>query len=331
MHHDDDGDIGRLLRAAGARPQPDEQATAAIRAAVEAEWRAVVAGRQRRRRVAGWAGATAAAAAAGAVAIGWWLSGGPEAPPPATFATVAQLQGTVEWRAANDPDWSPLAEGAVLHAGDRLRTGATGRMALEAADGPALRLDRDTQLDLSDPTRVALARGALYVDSRDRARALVVETPRGEVTHLGTRYQLRLDGGDLRVAVRDGRVQVAATRGRQSVGGGEMLRVPVAGEPERAALAPYGDDWAWVEAVAPTPSLDGLSLDALLGWVAHETGRRIRYETDGAARAAQATMLHGSIAGLAPLQALEAVVATTRLDYRIIADQIVLSDAGTAP
>ncbi len=51
----DDESIARLLRDAGERERPAAAMQAEVRAAVESEWRDLVAARRRRRRVTGWA------------------------------------------------------------------------------------------------------------------------------------------------------------------------------------------------------------------------------------------------------------------------------------
>src|SRR5690606_39534450 len=54
-------------------------------------------------------------------------------------------------------------------------------------------------------------------------------------------------------------------------------------------------------------------LDEFLEWFSHETGRKVAFATPQLAQAAQNTTLRGSIAGLEPRAALEAVLATSNL------------------
>ena len=62
----------------------------------------------------------------------------------------------------------------------------------------------------------------------------------------------------------------------------------------------------------------------LLNWVARETGRSIRFQDAEVKRRAAATILHGSIRHLAPLDALTIMLATTDLDYVELADGTLL-------
>ncbi len=317
----DEDELRRILRAAGPRPVPGAAATEAVRAAVQAEWRAVVDARERQRRPAAW---FAAAAAVGALAVGWWLTSTEPPAPAAQFATVAHSAGAVERRAGGS-DWQPVVAGMLVSARDRLRTGADGRVALTLDGGPSLRLDRGTEVSVADATHLALARGATYVDSHGSPRELVIETAYGVVTHVGTRYQARLVDGGLAVAVRDGQVRIARDGDTQRVQGGEQLVLSAEGEATRVAMAPYAPDWAWAESIVPAPAMDGMTLHEFVTWAAHETGRIPVFATPAAEQAARGTILHGSVTGLTPQQALDAMLRTTRLEHDIDGGRVVLS------
>ena len=73
--------------------------------------------------------------------------------------------------------------------------------------------------------------------------------------------------------------------------------------------------WQWVETVASAPDLNEQPVSALLAWVARETGRAIRYADSEVERRAATTILHGSVRHLAPLEALDVMLATTNLEY----------------
>lgn len=316
----DEDELGRILRAAGPRPVPGAEATAVVRAAVQAEWLAVVADRERQRRPAAW---FAAAAAVGALAVGWWLTGSEPPVQAVQFAAVAHSAGMVE-RRTDGGDWQPVAAGMLVSAGDRLRTGADGRVALAVDGGPSLRLDRGTEVAVADATHLTLSRGATYVDSHGSPRELVVETSYGVVTHVGTRYQARVVDDGLAVAVRDGQVRIARDGDTQRVQGGERLVLSAAGAATRTPLAPYATDWAWAETIVPPPAIDGMTLHEFVEWAARETGRVPVFATPAAEQAARGTVLHGSVTGLTPQQALDAMLRTTRLAHDIDGGSVIL-------
>ncbi len=310
----DEVELGRLLRAVGPRPAPSVESAAAIRSAVEAEWRSNVARRPAGLRLGAWA---AAATIAGALALGWWMSGAGPSAPAAQFASVATTIGSVERFDTPTATWQTIEQGSPVNVGDRLRTGATGRVAMLIEGGPALRVDRNSELALVDPANVTLRRGAAYVDSRETARKLVIDTPFGAVTHLGTRYFARVDPAELVVGVREGTVRVADGGRVTEVVGGQALTLPASGSAVRRDLPSYASEWDWVEAVAPSPEIEGMSLADFVQWVGHESGRSVQFASPEVEQAARAVILHGSVAGLPPRAALDAIMATSRLVHRV--------------
>ncbi|HKX59716.1 MAG TPA: STN domain-containing protein, partial [Steroidobacteraceae bacterium] len=93
-------------------------------------------------------------------------------------------------------------------------------------------------------------------------------------------------------------------------------------------VAPASDAWAWAEALAPLPDIDGRPAAQLIRWVARETGRRLRYESPVVEDRAATVILHGDIRHLPPLAALEAMLATTDLEYVLDGDTIEIRARG---
>lgn len=333
-----DAALGKLLRRVGPRPLPPPGAEERIRAAVAAEWRGTVLRerRARRRQAAGW---LAAAASVAVVAVAAWLVFplGPAVPGP-VMATVSRSEGPVHVRVADG--WQALPAGGAIRAGDVVATGAGGRVALALADGLTLRMDQGSRLVATDPARVALEAGALYVDSGHRysgqgdsgpaGNALVVATRFGETRHLGTLYQLRLKPDSLVVSVREGRVLTAPAGSAATVeaAAGEQLLLSRDGVARRGTVPTFGSDWAWIHTVTPDFAIENRSLAEFLAWAARETGRDLRFASAADQAAAEALVLRGSVAGLSPDSALDAVMATTAFDLqRTAAGQLVVQRA----
>ena len=135
------------------------------------------------------------------------------------MASLARVIGDVQMD-AGDGRWVPLVTGSVVNAAAVVRTGTGGRAAIGIKDGVELRLDSDTQLAFNDAREASPGPGAVYVDSGSGSGApaaeFLLETPVGSVRHLGTQYESALTDGDLRVSVREGRVEVG--RARSSAG-----------------------------------------------------------------------------------------------------------------
>lgn len=320
----DEATVAALLRAAGPRPLPSAAAMAAARAAVEVEWRRATAARasaRPARRHTSWA-AVAASVTVAAVAA-WILRSNVESPAEAV-ASLARIEGDVQMD-SGEGKWTPLTAGDAILEGARLRTAAGGRAALVLTNGVELRLDGATLVAFEDAGHAGLDDGAVYVDSGatpgPAARDLVLDTPVGRVRHLGTQYFARTNGASLQVGVREGRVALEGPAGTAIAAPGEQLTV-AEGELSRAPLASTAADWQWIAEVTPPFSLEGRTVEEFLIWAARETGRTIVYATPEAGRQARSVTLSGSVEGLAPEDAVRAVLSTTSLQPEISAERI---------
>jgi ferric-dicitrate binding protein FerR (iron transport regulator) len=316
----DDTDLAALLAAAGPRTLPSPQAMASVRAAVEAEWRATLAARQRRHRFTSWAAAAGVAAAALAV----WIAQPLRAPDGVVVASLTRVVGDVQQN-SGDGRWIPLDAAGSLETGTQLRTGTGGQAALRLDDGVELRLDSRTLVVFEDSQRARLERGAVYLDSHaepGRAPAdFTLATPIGTVRHLGTQYQARIANEDLRVAIREGRVQVGTKAGDVQGAAGEQLTIGD-GRVERSELAAHAADWNWLATITPPFSLEGRSVDAFLAWAGRETGRTVVYGSPDVEQQARAVILSGTLEGLTPDEAVAAVLSTTSLQAALDGDRI---------
>lgn len=318
----DDTDLAALLAAAGPRGLPPPEALANVQAAVEAEWRATVAARQRRRRFTNWAAAAGVAAAALAV----WIAQPMRSPDGVVVASLTRVVGDVQQN-SGDGRWTPLDSAGSLETGTQLRTGTGGRAALRLDDGVELRLDSRTLVVFEDAQQARLERGAVYVDSHAEPgttpSAFTLATPIGTVRHLGTQYQARVANGDLRVAVREGRVQVGTTAGNVQGAAGEQLTISD-GRVARSELAANAADWDWLATITPPFSLEGRSVDAFLAWAGRETGRAVVYGSPDAEQQAREVILSGTLEGLTPDEAVAAVLSTTSLQAALDGDRITI-------
>ncbi len=306
-------DLAALLKKAGPRLQADPGMQAAVQAAAREAWLEQVAlsrGRRNRRSFLSFA----AAAGAAAVALGlWW--GGAGTGTDAELARVVRTDSAVRYLPAGTADWRPLPEGQVLGEGDALRTGAESRVALTLGDGVTLRLDVDSEWTLRDAGHSSLTAGAVYYDGGPvpGAHDHVIETDYGSVRHLGTQYEARLLRDALRLAVREGSVALSTNDRTVEVEAGEWMEASNRGA-RRGRVTPWDEQWAWIGGVTPPLDIEGRTLGDFLGWVARETGRPVVYLEPAAQRRAGEVVLRGSVVGLRPEQALDAVLATTDLN-----------------
>lgn len=149
------------------------------------------------------------------------------------------------------------------------------------ADGSVLTLNTDSAADVrfdADARRVVLRRGELHIashaDPQAPARPLVVVTPMGRVTALGTRFVVRLQGDEGWVAVTEGAVRVEPSEGQGDsarviqAGGGAVFDARVV---QAELPAPHADDWVQGALFA-----DGMRLDAFIDVLSrHRKGRLV--------------------------------------------------------
>ena len=319
----DDRDMAALLLAVGARPTASASAMAEVRAAVANEWRATVTARQRQQRVrrfTGWAAAASVAVAA----FGVWLARPLLQSEPVVVASLARVVGTVEQN-RGDGRWTPVASAGTIESGTRLRTDGDGRAALRLASGIELRLDARTLVALNDGSHATLSKGAVYVDAGKSSGTPGPEfdlaTPAGTISHLGTQYTARIADQGVLVGVREGRVRLSTDQGDVIGSAGEELTV-AAGTVSRVPLASTAATWNWVGSVTPPFDIEGRTVESFLVWAARETGRTVVFASPDVARQARSVTLRGTVAGLTPDEAVQAVLSTTSLQPQIQVEHI---------
>lgn len=323
-----------LFGVAGRRPRLPEHELAPIRAAARDAWRKPLRRRATRRLV----GVGLGLAAGVLVAIGLLARGvRPVGTPAPVDAAPASLVGEVLVElgevTVSGPDG---AARAGLQAGSTVVTGSAGRAALRLSGGTSVRIDVDSRLRFETATLVALDRGAVYVDSDSRVAhaAIVVETPLGTVRHRGTQFEVRLLDGPagssgssvrtedsaaamaLRVTVREGTLDVDHRGRRYQADAGAELTLRADGSVEQSIAPAHGAAWAWTQQAAPPFLIEGRTLAAFLDWVSREAALPWRYGDASLESIAGQTILHGSIAGLTPEQALSVVLPGCGLRYR---------------
>ena len=308
-------DVGLLIANAGQRPAPGASVDEAVRSAVERAWSAE-ARRRNRRRVR----RQLLTAALGAVAIGLsWVALRPDmVASSVVVGTLVGARGPVHF--APVVGSGLIVNGDPLSAGTSVETGTAG-MALLTIAGVAVRVGPATVLELERPDEVRLARGQVYLDSGPsgaHAVRLWVTTAFGRLAHVGTQFQVRVDPGhSMSVSVREGRVRLDAPGHAQTIARGDRLDIAPGGSVTHGTVETYDASWAWASALVPDFPIEGRPLSAFLDWFVRETGRTVVFVPPTTRADTDQTTLNGSISGLTPQQALDAVLATTRFRYDV--------------
>jgi FecR-like protein len=283
------------------------------------EW--VSANRQPRRvrYIPNWAWAAAAALVCIAVGISALLRPGT---PVETFGSVVRVDSGGNELADGWLHHHTVKAGSVLIGGDRLTCRGSALIAL--AVGGTLRVAADSVLTFSSATDLTLQRGRIYLDfpPDGSAAALGVKTWAGTIVHVGTQYEVLSDSQIVRIRVREGRVELRRESVRTVLDAGTQLTANRDGSLSTHEIPTYGGDWQWVASLAPDYEIEGQPLVRFLQWVARELGRPIEFADPHAREVAERTILHGSVKGRDPMEALVTVLSTTSLSYEIRGDTI---------
>jgi ferric-dicitrate binding protein FerR (iron transport regulator) len=315
---DRDDTVRNLLR----QPRPaavDAARAARVRRAVHAAWTDATDGTRIWRRGAAIAAAAVLVFAIALTLVNWLR----EHRAPRAIAPIASALF-----ATSEVVFQPARAG---RAGNELMpgTGITtngGRGAIALANGVELRLDSDTVITIDTGRRVSLTRGAIYLDSSNRKGPPepVEIVARGTVIRdLGTRYEVRLSDQELRVRVRDGRVEVAGAFGTRAADRGGQLRVTSSGI-LAGRTSTSGADWDWIVRAMRPPQLEGRPLTEFIGWAEREGGRPIRFADPALERANATTVVYGAIERLTVDEALDVVLPSCGLARRNDGDVITI-------
>jgi ferric-dicitrate binding protein FerR (iron transport regulator) len=313
----DPPDLEQLIAGAGSRPAPGADRAARVRTAVEREWRVETRARRLRR----WTGgglAILAAAAIVVLAVRQRATVGPPAttPAPAPIARVAAAHGAVTMAIAGGPA-ALVAAGQTMAAGSSIRTTGTSRATATLIDGGEIRIDANTVATLVDARTIQLERGAIYLDSgASTPGSFTVRTAAGTVRDIGTRFEVRTGDRDRRIPlsikVRDGAVQLERAGRIDRAPRGTELLARADGTVSTRPVDPFAAVWAWTTEAAPAFILENATLDAFLQWASREGGWTIEW-SEALRQRARTTVLHGTIEGMTPAEALDVVLPTCGL------------------
>jgi ferric-dicitrate binding protein FerR (iron transport regulator) len=318
--------LGQVIKQAGRRERPSSEDYDRVFTAAKTVWEARVG--RRRRRV--WYASLAASVAVGALVtvVGFQLATGPAVP---VIATIERIVGPAEQRSIDDSGWAKInEEGLSLFAGQRIRTGSTSRLGVRMANGVSLRLAESTDVFIEGPGRVRLRTGKVYADSEfgsDDTSKIAVVTDAGLARDFGTQFEVQYIKHAYRLRVREGRVTLVRSNESFDNRAGEQLTIDADERVHMDFIAADDVDWHWVESVASAPNIDGELVSVLLRWVHRETGRPIVYTHADLEQRTETTVLHGDVHHLAPLDALEVMLATTDFGYSIQEDGAILIGA----
>lgn len=317
-----DARLERMLKKALAVRPTSRQRLEMLRAAVEREWRSVTPDeRVLPARRFGALVLAAAAVAAVSVALWFWRT----SLPAESLGSMSRLgSGGLAVRSGFF-DHRTLKNGDALRVGDHLTT--RGAALVTLTGGGTLRIAPGSSLIIDSPTQLSLPRGLIYVDiprELSTVKRLRVTTIAGAVEHVGTEFEVMSDDRSVRVRVREGSIRFLGQSDTIFASAGTELLAAPGKTISRRSIDTYGGEWLWTSALAPDYEIEGKSLIGFLSWVSRELGRPLDFADANARQIADRTILHGSVRGQAPLQAMSNVLLTASLTYEMSGDAILV-------
>ena len=322
--------IEALLRKAPTRPAPSGEDIASVRDAVRGEWRAISGRRRTRRRLV-----SLAAAATVILTVGFTVNllRVPSALP-VPVATIDKPIGSI-YLLGEQSELRETQDLAELTAGQTLVTGPDSGVGIAWNNGGSLRVDENTRVEFVSPDEIALHSGRVYFDSQSTSlqagitqssiTSLAIRTDRGVVEHVGTQYMTGINGGALTISVREGQVRIESTHQQATAVAGQQVTVVGNNQPTYTNISRHGDNWRWVEQMAPEIDIDQRSAYEFISWAGRESGLEIRFASDAVERGAHDTKMTGTV-NLEPQLALHTLLQTTDLDAHIQDGWIVINE-----
>jgi hypothetical protein len=304
-----DRDLNEALRT-----QPlSAEALARIQAAVQKEWAGLHAGSSSsRRRV--WA--AVAAGVCSLVLILAWVTRSP--PTPVLFGSISRIEKGETILGSKGVQHRSARVGDTIHSGDELTAHGIGLVSLPA--GSNLRVGAETVINVLGRSDIELVRGMIYVDHPPAAAMtslLRVHTRAGTIEHVGTAFEVLSSEQIVRVRVREGEVRLR-NAGRDTIAAaGTEIVATSDGVVSHGSIPLNGEQWRWISSMAPVYEIEGRPLLDFLEFESRELGYQLVFTDPRARQVAERTILHGTVRGREPLDAVSSVLATTSLTYSI--------------
>lgn len=172
----------------------------------------------------------------------------PVAVPPAAVGVVARpsppageivaAKGGEEVLFVAERGWRPALVTQAVLAGDTLRTGPIGTLALLFSDRTQMRVGRNSTLVVktaaaTGPTELSLTGGAVWARAERGGGAVIIETPAATTAIRGTDWAVSVDGARTTLTVFEGVVEMTNPQGTLTVSAGEAAVATIGGAPTR--------------------------------------------------------------------------------------------------
>ena len=176
-------------------------------------------------------------------------------------AEIVSLEGTGEYREAQQPAWSKARIKQALAAGNFVRTGDLSRMGLLFVDKTQIRLNQNSMLQIREvgkgdgrSTVLNLNAGRSWVQSKTLPKGLVMNTPSAVAAIRGTDWEMAVDAdGTSTLTVLSGEVEFSNEQGSVTVGRDEQARAEKGKAPVKLVVRNPRERVQWVSSLTVDP------------------------------------------------------------------------------
>jgi FecR protein len=165
---------------------------------------------------------------------------------------LIEAAGQVEFFPLSATDWQSAVAGLALQPGDRVRTRAQSRAAVQLSDRSVIRLDELTTLEILPPRaaekrRFNLSRGVIYFFNREKPADVEFDTPLAAGAIRGTEFLLAVSADStVHLALIDGLVSLQTTNHEEiNLQRGEDLQLAPGEPPVKTALVNVAAKIQW--------------------------------------------------------------------------------------
>lgn len=160
-----------------------------------------------------------------------------------TLSHLIEATGVVEFNLNATTNWNIATNGLALKPGDKVRTRAASRAALQLSDRSVVRLSERTTLEILPPRnaekkRFGLPDGKIYFFNREKPSDVEFDTPLAAGAIRGTEFLLETKAvdGATHLALLDGLVALNTAGGEVTLKHGEEVRLTTGQLPQKTAL-----------------------------------------------------------------------------------------------
>ncbi len=183
-------------------------------------------------------------------------------------SSVIEVAGQVEYSVNAGANWLAAKTGVALKPGDRIRTLAQSRAAIQLSDRSVIRLSERTTLEILPPRnaekkRFSLPRGSIFFFNREMPADVEFDTPLAAGAIRGTEFLLEVADANsaVHLALIDGLVALQTGDGEINLERGQDLRLQPGQPPQKTALvnATAAIQWALYYPAVLNPDELGLT------------------------------------------------------------------------